>query len=452
MGQSCVRDGGGVLVDGCSGCRQGCRHAAALPDSCRRYSRENQAAKAGDQAACQKFAIAGNGGAWQEEEVSTVHSFPLLAMQVPPSMPSKPHSCDFAMGDSRRYEDIDSNDGCAEPHATDDHRDAVAADAATAQGGLQERPPGNIFWMHQEDAAPWQHTSPQEVFVGAADDSTVITQRLCFDIEREGLPLQLLGPGAPASGRVLGLWLEEPKLGEEPGNGLLFVSAVEAGSQLRCTAEGDPGVCPGDTIMQVDDDCFTPSAARERLGQLAEEGGRLELSMRRRPPIFEVELKADSAGVQLGLSLGVDARDAYRIKVRQVRTKGMAATWNTKHGALRICTGDWIVQVNGQSRSTKRMYAAIMAMQPGSTLRLLIATPQRHIFQPDLWTSWNSPFPAGSTDNLSPRSDDSDGFVEVPQVPVCFDNDLRPNVEASCEPAAGKDCRQLAWKRTTLAI
>jgi len=123
---------------------------------------------------------------------------------------------------------------------------------------------------------------------------------------------------------------------------------------------------------------------REMLRHFAHTGGRLEVVVRRRPLMFEVELKPDVPKFQLGLSIGINGEDQGRVKVRQVRSRGLAVAWNAKQQSCRICAGDWIVQVNGHSRPAKKMYAAMLATKQGSTLRLLVATPQRHIFQPDL--------------------------------------------------------------------
>merc|ERR1712192_23546 len=86
-----------------------------------------------------------------------------------------------------------------------------------------------------------------------------------------------------------------------------------------------------------------------------------------------------------GLSVAIDRADTIpRMRVRTVRDEGLIPLWNDRNGTMRICSGDWITQVNGVTKTAEEMYAMIQATPEGGNLQLRIETPSRDAPRPDL--------------------------------------------------------------------
>jgi hypothetical protein len=326
------------------------------------------------------------------------------------------HSSDFAI--SHQHSDGAEDERLHAANAHDLELFESCDDHGSEDGDGSRPVSRGIFWLHHEETL--SEYSFSETPVDLASGGGIAMQRLYFEISPEVVRMHpVLSPVATKTDCLLGLCLEALE------DGSLFVRTVEVESQVRCTADGDPGICPGDTIVEVDVVQCVSAGLQERLGFVARFGGDLEIVVRRRPPLFEVELKPDHESFRLGLSIGISVTDPYRIKVRQIQNTGLAAAWNLKHDTSRICAGDWIVKVNGHTRPAKKMYAAMLATEQGSTLRLLIATPQRHIYQPDLQTIYlPSRFDRLLNDDLSPDLYGArvlaDGhFLEASRVVTC---------------------------------
>lgn len=346
-------------------------------------------------------------GAWQEEEVSlaSVDAWPLLR----PKGLALTSPLGARTGRSRTQ--VSESEVATFQHGIGGKAgNEDGSDAGNLNTFGLSRPSGdNIFWIHRD--TPQQCQDSDFCFLQPEDGR--LTQRLTFDLRRE-----LHSSGQSCGGCLLGARFEHVLEGSSQSSHLV-VSIVEPGSQLRRTMDGNPGVCSGDTIVQVEEESGGATAIREQLGRCASLGGKFDLVVNRRPPMFEVELRCDSLSQRgLGLKLDADGCDLSRLKVKEVNDKGLVAVWNARHASHRICCGDWIMQVNGQTRSAIDMHSAILEMSEGPFLRLVIATPQHHVFQPSL----HSPIRTTSADdsNLKSKRQDSvvDGFVEVLEASV----------------------------------
>jgi hypothetical protein len=174
-----------------------------------------------------------------------------------------------------------------------------------------------------------------------------------------------------------GMVLEETP--EPTPHGLLVVTSLDACSAFAKTAGGSCGVLVGDVIIEVNGKHGDAATLREILRQsFSSHGGKvLELVVRSRPPTFNIELRREGKHWQrLGITASADAANPECLLVEGLHAAGLAPSWNTAHGSLRICKGDLITHVNGVCQGVAAMKKEIKdSSTRGSQLRFRIVTP-----------------------------------------------------------------------------
>lgn len=192
---------------------------------------------------------------------------------------------------------------------------------------------------------------------------------------------------------------------DQRSHGILIVDHVESSGQFAFTSSGSPGLFPGDVIMQVNRQGGPAIGLRDIVNQVAANGGQLFIVVQSRPAAFDVMLKREGPNSKkLGLSVAIDRAEIIpRMQVRTVRNEGLIPEWNDKNGSLRICAGDFIMQVNGFTRAAEDMYAMISESVHGDVLELRIETPPRDAMRhdPEMASPFLNPAPA---ENMSPRT------------------------------------------------
>lgn len=160
---------------------------------------------------------------------------------------------------------------------------------------------------------------------------------------------------------------------------LLVVTEVDPKGAFVYTAEGNAGLFPGDVIQSVNGVSANAVSMRDQLSHIATCGGIMDLLIRTRPSIFDVELQREGdLWNRLGISVKLDAsHKPPKMIVQHVRSEGLVPSWNEKHAALRICRCDCITAVNGVKRNLEDMQASLQGGHEGECLALRIETPFR---------------------------------------------------------------------------
>lgn len=159
----------------------------------------------------------------------------------------------------------------------------------------------------------------------------------------------------------------------------LVVSRVDPEGELSKAAEGSPGVCPGDILVEVESQSASPPELFARLRQLCTTAESLELSVRPRPKAFTVELtRTGQFWQRLGLSVALKPDKGFMM-IAAVHEVGLAPAWNAKHNQCCICVGDRITGVNNRHGDAIAMYAVVQATSLNGTLHLSIETPPRYL-------------------------------------------------------------------------
>jgi hypothetical protein len=171
-----------------------------------------------------------------------------------------------------------------------------------------------------------------------------------------------------------------------PPLGLLAVAHVEPLGTFASTTKFSPGLFAGDTILSANRRTGTAAVLRDVMNQAHANGGELFLVAQPRPAAFDVVMKRGGPNWRkLGLSVAIDRADSIpRMRVRTVRDEGLIPQWNETNGAMRICAGDWITQVNGTIKAAEEMYAMIQNTPEGGNLELRVETPSRDTPRQDL--------------------------------------------------------------------
>mmetsp|Transcript_3945 Transcript_3945/g.9068 ORF Transcript_3945/g.9068 Transcript_3945/m.9068 type:complete len:335 (-) Transcript_3945:78-1082(-) len=215
----------------------------------------------------------------------------------------------------------------------------------------------------------------------------------------------------------------------EPSKALV-VEHVDSQSIFLATADGRPGLAPGDTIVQVHRKGGTPETLRKRLHEallngrmavaspleaLVDSNGlgkdeycqntwraddRLEddetsasgsevgdwppalgslfsVVVWPRAPAYPLELERNGPHWRrLGLSVALRPDRGYMIVV-EVHPAGLVADWNLRNAQQPLCAGDRITGVNEVSGNAFRMYSVVLTTSLGGSLRLQVETLPR---------------------------------------------------------------------------
>lgn len=131
--------------------------------------------------------------------------------------------------------------------------------------------------------------------------------------------------------------------------GILVITEVADESPLIKTVDGRPGLCPGDTLMEVNSTSGAPKTILEALTKAKTSGGILNLKVRPRPATFIVRLKRLNENDKVGFVAAVHVDNPRKVEVRKVSAIGAIARWSEKNYQEIVVSGDWIVAVNGKA-------------------------------------------------------------------------------------------------------
>lgn len=173
--------------------------------------------------------------------------------------------------------------------------------------------------------------------------------------------------------------LDLVEIRDESDEGFLVVSRVDPLGAFSYTSDCTPGLFPGDVIVEANELRGAASWLRDVVNQVALAGGILDVIAQPRPAIFEVTIRRDGPlWKKLGLSVAIDREDKHaHMRVRSVREEGLVAQWNEANGGKRVCTGDWIIEVNGVRRSAEEMFKLISTSTEGEMLSMKVQIPSR---------------------------------------------------------------------------
>lgn len=133
-------------------------------------------------------------------------------------------------------------------------------------------------------------------------------------------------------------------------DGTLVATSVGDRSALAVTTAGFPGILPGDIIVQVNGEGGGRTRLLELLTQAKGAGGKLEVKVRPRPQVFDVELLREG-DEKMGIVVAVHDDIPDRVEVRQVSDDGAVPMWNEKNWMNQVVSGDWVMAVNGSSKA-----------------------------------------------------------------------------------------------------
>mmetsp|Transcript_40440 Transcript_40440/g.75751 ORF Transcript_40440/g.75751 Transcript_40440/m.75751 type:complete len:275 (-) Transcript_40440:38-862(-) len=159
----------------------------------------------------------------------------------------------------------------------------------------------------------------------------------------------------------------------------LVVSGVDPEGELARTADGSPGICPGDIIVEVESQTASPPELFARLRRCCTTSDNIMLSVRPRPRAFTVELtRMGQFWQRLGLSVALKPDKGFMM-IAAVHEVGLVPEWNAKHNQCCICIGDRITGVNGRHGDAIAMYALVQATSLNGRLQLTIEPPPRYL-------------------------------------------------------------------------
>jgi len=253
------------------------------------------------------------------------------------------------------------------------------------------------------DAGLWEEVLPEESGAQLCNQLREVAAKPTCISGRGQLRLEfLIGPGSEVGLQLRNLALPVPAL---------VVQRVDPEGQMAITADGNPGICPGDTIAEVQGRIGTPDELLERLsrcrrarsnGSCIGSGGaadadaaagdaavnsavepplpiHLSLAVWPRPSGFSVILRRQGLHWRrLGLSVAL-RQDKRCILIAAVHEAGLAAEWNLQNNQFCLCSGDRVLAVNEVQGDVFRMYALVQATSLGGVLRLHVEPPPRAV-------------------------------------------------------------------------
>mmetsp|Transcript_22440 Transcript_22440/g.34860 ORF Transcript_22440/g.34860 Transcript_22440/m.34860 type:complete len:428 (+) Transcript_22440:72-1355(+) len=161
----------------------------------------------------------------------------------------------------------------------------------------------------------------------------------------------------------------------------LVVTGVHSKSPFARTSSGGSGLVIGDIVLEVDGIAGNVSEMRQRFSKVAETGFLFEVVVQPRPLSFCVCLERTGAvWDKLGVVVGTDRTKKIPgcLRILFIKDDGLLAEWNKRHAPLKVCSGDWLTQVNGVSGNNKAgMQAALKPSDSQEIIWLTIATPAR---------------------------------------------------------------------------
>lgn len=181
----------------------------------------------------------------------------------------------------------------------------------------------------------------------------------------------------------IGLDLVEASSSIASGTRVLVVANVEGRSAFAKTEDGQPGICAGDVIVQVNGRRGNAGVLREVLQEAISSAsgghffhGHINIVARPRASAFDAEMLREGAFWDtLGITLVIDKTNPRCALVQSLSSEGLVPDWNKTHASLRVCVGDLISHVNDfNGDDAAAMFEEIQRGSKGSVLRFHVVT------------------------------------------------------------------------------
>lgn len=158
-----------------------------------------------------------------------------------------------------------------------------------------------------------------------------------------------------------------PQATGDDGTVAVVVNTIAEKSALSATTTGEPGINPGDVVLEVNGQNNAKANLLDLMQEARTQGGKLEMVVCSRPKTFSIELvrpDPNDKEFKMGLVVAVHDDVSDKLEVRHVCDDGALFTWNEKNAFHHVCSGDWVCSVDGPgSAGAKSANAMIGDMQ-----------------------------------------------------------------------------------------
>lgn len=156
--------------------------------------------------------------------------------------------------------------------------------------------------------------------------------------------------------------------------GSLVVTSVSKDSVLYRPLFGRKGVRQGDIVTEVNGCSGSKTMLFDLLQQAKIRGGNLNVTLRKRPKIYQVKLVKTSPDQDMGFEVAVNDDHPGRLTVKRIYRVGALPAWIKQNPTLHVFTGDWITAVQGKRCSATEMHASLCSLwENGADCTLEIA-------------------------------------------------------------------------------
>lgn len=153
--------------------------------------------------------------------------------------------------------------------------------------------------------------------------------------------------------------------------GSLVVTSVSKDSVLYKPLFGRKGVRLGDVVVEVNGCSGSAKMLFDLLQQAKLGGGNLNVTLRRRPKIFEVSLVKTSPDQDMGFEVAVDDGLPDRLIVKCVYRQGALPAWRKQNPTLHVFSGDWITAIQGRRCTAKEMSTFLHSLWESGTANII---------------------------------------------------------------------------------
>jgi hypothetical protein len=157
------------------------------------------------------------------------------------------------------------------------------------------------------------------------------------------------------------------------------VNNIGEKSPLQTNLAGQPGLAPGDVILEVNGQRGYSTNVLDVISALRNSGGRMDLEVCSRPRQFTVEVKKSDSTVKMGIVVAVHDEISDRVEVRNVADEGAVSDWNKDNPFNHVSVGDWVTKVAGVGSSgsaeAKYMIEDMQKVWAGNNTLKLWITP-----------------------------------------------------------------------------
>jgi hypothetical protein len=176
----------------------------------------------------------------------------------------------------------------------------------------------------------------------------------------------------------------KPNDSQDDNSTIAVVNTIGEKSPLATTSGGQPGLRPGDVILEVNGQKGFNANVLEVMNEVRKYGGKMDLEVCTRPKHFTVDIKrpadrpADST-YKMGVVVAVHDDIANRVEVRNVSDEGAVADWNQSQPFRHVCVHDWVTKVEGTgatgANQAKTMIEEMQTVWKNNSTLTLSVTP-----------------------------------------------------------------------------